>query len=79
MSPIMTLDTEIEFFNRNAESFKQTHRFDWVVISGQSVLGFFKRFEQAALHAMNELGDTPFLIRQIDGPPAIIPQLIVGD
>lgn len=75
----MTLETEIEFFNRNADSFKQSHRFEWVVISGESVLGFYKRFELAVLHAMNEFGDAPFLIRQIDGPPAIIPQLIVGD
>ncbi|MFN3314319.1 MAG: hypothetical protein ACK46Q_12750 [Hyphomonas sp.] len=75
----MALETEIAYFNQNADAFKRDHRLEWVVISGRTVLGFFRRFELAAMHAMNELGDTPFLIRQIDGPPAIFPQLIVGD
>jgi hypothetical protein len=75
----MALETEIDYFNQNAERFRAEHRFDWVVISGRNVLGFFKKFEIAAIHAMNELGDAPFLVRQIDGPAAVIPQLIVGD
>lgn len=75
----MALETEIEFFNQNFESFRNEHRNDWVVISGKNILGFYKRFEQAIVHAMNEFGEAPFLVRQIDGPPAVIPQLIVGD
>lgn len=75
----MTLEAEIAYFNENADAFKRDHRLEWVVISGRSVLGFYRQFEQAALHAMSELGDVPFLIRQIDGPPAVLPQLIVGE
>lgn len=75
----MILELEIGCFSENADSFKRDHRLEWVVISGRTVPGFFRRFELAAMHAMNELGDTPFLIRQIDGPPAIFAQLIVGD
>lgn len=73
------LQTEIEYYNRNADEFREAHRNDWVVISEESVLGFYRRFEQAALAAINAFGEKPFLIRQIDAPPITLPYLIVDD
>lgn len=73
------LQTEIEFYNQNLDGFRKTHRSDWVVISNNSVLGFYRRFEQAAFAAINAFGEKPFLIRQIDAPPITLPYLIVDD
>ena len=74
----MALEVEKEFFEANYERFHEKHSHEWVVISGQKILDFFDRFETAALVAIQELGNAPFLIRQIDAPAVHLPFVIIS-
>lgn len=73
----MQFEKEIEIYNTRLDEFRKEHRLDWVVISGEQILGFFRRFEQAATAALSAFGEQPFLIRQIDAPQISLPYLVI--
>ena len=73
----MSLETEIKIYHQLSKHITAEHRYEWVVISGKNILGYFKEFEEAALNAVSEFGNKPFLIRQIDAPAPSVPHLII--
>lgn len=73
----MALEKEKAVYDARLEEFRRDHRHEWVVISGDTILNFFDRFETAALIAIQTFGQKPFLIKQIDAPLVQLPFVIL--
>jgi hypothetical protein len=60
------LATELEFYTAHKQEFLKSHSGEYVVIHGTTVLGFFKRWEQAFRSGVQAFGvQKDFLVKQI--------------
>ena len=59
------LEQEIAFFEANEATFLEHHDREWVVISGETVIGFFDNFQKAAKAHTEAFSGNPILIRQV--------------
>ena len=71
------LDGEIATYDRMREELEANHRWEWVVIHGEELVGIFEDFQVAADTAVRRFGRGPFLIREIGAPPIVVPSYIV--
>ena len=67
------LDVEVATYNRMREDLEANHRWEWVVIHGEELVGIFNDFQVAADTAVRRFGRGPYLIREIGAPPIVIP------
>ena len=67
------LDVEIATYNRMREDLEANHRWEWVVIHGEELVGIFDDFQVAADTAVRRFGRGPYLIRQVGRGRRILP------
>lgn len=72
-----TLAPEIAAFERLKPELLRKHGAAWTVIAGGRLEGAFETFDQAAHHALERLGEQPYLIRHTLETPPAVPFLIV--
>lgn len=62
----MALEKELEVYQRERESLL-AHEGEYVLISGDEVLGTFGAYEDALRAGYQQCGDKPFLVKKIEG------------
>ena len=67
------LDRETSLYEQRKAEFEKKHRWEWVVIHGEEVVGFYDDFQDAAQVAVERFGRGPYLIRQIGIPKQPLP------
>src|SRR5688572_22512953 len=60
---VMTLDTELRFFEANKEEWLRTYQGQFALVKGKDLLGTFTTMEEAFNEGIHKLGNQPFLIR----------------
>ena len=79
------LRAELEYFERNRGEWLAHHEGKYALIKGQSVLGFYDSTESAYAAGINQLGNVPFLVKQvrrhdqIEQAPALVYGLLHAD
>ena len=67
---------EISVYEKHETEFRKTNDQDWVIISGDEILGFFSSFESASRQLRREFNpnepDRPFLVRRINRPIPVL-------
>lgn len=63
------LSREIATYDRLRQRLEAEHPYEWVVIRGDEVAGYFESFNAAATAAVGRFGSGPYLIREIGAPP----------
>lgn len=76
----MALDEESEFFETQREALLLNHEGQFALVSGRRIVGTFTTESEAYEAGLDELGNRPFLIRQIrrEEPTLQAPVLFVG-
>lgn len=72
------LEREIATCERLRESLEAEHRSEWAVIHGETYVGAYPTFDEAAREAARRFGRGPYLIREIGAPPIRIPGTILN-
>jgi hypothetical protein len=67
------LDQEIAAYDAMRSDLENHHMGEWVVISGNKLIGVFSSFDVAANDAVQKFGRGPYLIRQVGAPPVTMP------
>ena len=67
------LSREFALYRRHQVEFDAEHHWEWVVIHGEEVVGFYDDFQIAAQIAVERYGRGPYLIRQIGVPKPTLP------
>lgn len=75
-----TLKSEIEFFESQKESLLKTHPGQYALVVGRKPVGVYTTEEEAYRAGLKEVGNKPFLIRQIrdEEPRFQVPLISVG-
>lgn len=75
-----TLQAEIEYFESQRAQLLQNHEGQFALVTDQRIVGTFTTEEEAYEAGLRQLGNKPFLIRQIRSqePPMQAPALFVG-
>ena len=71
------LEQEIATYERRRDSLEAAHRLKWVVVHGETIVGTYPTFEEAAEEAVRQFGRGPYLIRQVAAPPIRLPSSVV--
>ena len=71
------LSREFALYERHQVEFEEEHHWEWVVIHGEEVVGFYKDFQDAAQIAVERYGRGPYLIRQIGVPKQSLPASVL--
>lgn len=61
----MGLEREIEFYESREKDFLANHKYDWILISGQKVIGYYKTLNDAGQSLSENYNGAPILMRQI--------------
>ena len=59
------LQKELTYFEATLEEMLTHSKGQFALIKGDQLLGTFSEFDKAVEHGVNELGNTPFLVRMI--------------
>lgn len=71
------LSRETALYERRKAEFEREHRWEWVVIHGDDVVGFYTDFQDAAEAAVERFGRGPYLLRQIGVPKQALPASVL--
>ena len=75
------LDKEIEFYKCQREGLLVEHQGEFVLIKETQILGVFESESAAYVEGLKQLGNEPFLIKQVteqDGDTVTVPALVLG-
>lgn len=75
------LDQEIKYYEAQREKLLATDRDKFVLIKGEKVIGIYDSEAAAYTEGLNEIGNEPFLIKQItdqDGDTVTLPAFVLG-
>jgi hypothetical protein len=74
------LAEELEYYREKKEELLQYHKNKFALIKGKQLVGTFDDQREAFKEGIHQLGNVPFLIRQVveDEPIASIPVLTLG-
>lgn len=72
------LEREIATYERLRDSLEAEHHSKWAVIHGETYVGAYSTFDEAAREAARRFGRGPYLIREIGAPPIRIPGTILN-
>lgn len=71
-----SLSAEIRFYEKHQAKFKRENDQDWVIISGDEIIGFFSTFESASKKLQQEYNpknpNRRFLVRRINQPMPVL-------
>jgi len=67
----MALEKELETYEANRDALL-AHEGQYVLISGDQVLGIFQAYEEALREGYDRVGLEPFLVKQIDAVEGIL-------
>ena len=65
----MPLEKEMQYYDSHSAEWMKTHNGEYVVLKGDSVLGFYKTEDDALAAGATEYGATPYLVRKVGEPP----------
>lgn len=71
------LDREIAVYENMRTELENQHMGEWVLVSGEKLIGVFSSFDEAARDAVQKFGRGPYLIRQVGAPPITMPASVV--
>ena len=71
------LSRETALYERRKAEFEREHRWEWVVIHDDDVVGFYTDFQDAAEAAVERFGRGPYLLRQIGVPKQALPASVL--
>ena len=71
------LSRETALYERRKAEFERKHQWEWVVVHGEDVVGFYSDFQHAAGVAVERFGRGPYLIRQIGVPGQALPASVL--
>lgn len=71
------LDEEIAAFEKMSKELEAHHIGKWVLIHDLKLTDVYESFESAAEDAVRRFGRGPYLIRQVGGPPLILPASVM--
>jgi len=76
----MELKEELEYFVSVKEDLLKHHRNQYVLIKGKGLVGTYSTFEEAFNDGVKQLGNVPFLVRQVQEKDEVVqfPALAVG-
>jgi len=76
----MELERELEYFNTRREELISHYEGQFVLIKGDSLLGSFTTEAEAYEEGLKQLGNQPFLIKQVTKEEEIdrLPALVLG-
>jgi hypothetical protein len=76
----MTLKTELEFYKGQKEKLLKHYKGQFALIKGKKLIGTYTTWEEAFNDGIKQLGNVPFLIREVQEKDEVIqfPTLIVG-
>ena len=63
------LEKELKIYEQNKTEFEKDHKWEWVVIHGEEVVGFYEDFQDAARTAVERFGRGPYLSKDPRGKP----------
>jgi len=72
----MILEQEIARYGQLGAD-AQRYKGKWVLISGDTVAGFFESFASAAIEATRKYGRGPYLIREVGVEDVVLPASVV--
>ena len=71
------LSKELTVYNQNKIEFEAKHRWQWVVIHEDEIVGVYDDFQDAADVAVTKFGRGPYLIKQIGAIPQPLPASVL--
>ncbi|MGA2340000.1 MAG: hypothetical protein ABSF75_08895 [Terracidiphilus sp.] len=71
------IDREIAAYETMRSDLENQHMGEWVIVSGEKLIGVFSSFDEAARDAVQKFGRGPYLIRQVGAPPITMPASVV--
>jgi hypothetical protein len=71
------IDREIAAYETMRAELENQHMGEWIIISGEKLIGVFPSFDEAARDAVQKFGRGPYLIRQVGAPPITMPASVV--
>ena len=76
----MALEQETAYFESEKSDLLEHHRGQYVLIHDHDMLGAFPRFEDAFAAGIREIGNKPFLVKQVNDQPEQVqfPALCLG-
>jgi hypothetical protein len=76
----MELQTELEFYNKQKAELLKHHKGQFALIKGAELVGTYTTWAEAFNDGIKQLGNVPFLIRQIQEKDETVqfPALAVG-
>jgi hypothetical protein len=72
-----TLDQEIAAYDKMRDDLENQHMGEWVLFFGETLIGVYASFDEAAKYGVQEFGSGPYLIRQVGAPPVTMPTSVV--
>ena len=74
------LDSELEYYDAHLHEWLPEHRGKFVLIKGDSLVGFFASEEEAYEDGLRHFGNQPFLIRRVAAEEEVVhlPALLLG-
>ena len=72
-----TLQKEISAYDRMYDDLETEHLGEWVVFRDEQFVGAYESFELAADDAVKRFGRGPYLIREVGGPPFVLPTSVL--
>jgi hypothetical protein len=77
MIAMTDIDREIVAYGTMRAELENRHMGEWVLIFGESLIGVFASFDEAAMNAVQKFGRGPYLIRQVGAPPVSMPASVM--
>ena len=71
------LEKELKIYEQNKTEFEKDHKWEWVVIHGEEVVGFYEDFQDAARTAVERFGRGPYLIKEVGVPKPSLPASVL--
>ena len=71
------IDREIAAYETMRAELENQHMGEWIIVSGEKLIGVFSSFDEAARDAVQKFGRGPYLIRQVGAPPITMPASVV--
>jgi len=71
------IEREIAAYDAMRAELENQHMGEWVLVSGEQLIGVFPSFDEAATDAVQKFGRGPYLIRQVGAPPVSMPASVM--